>query len=161
MTPERTRDVPGSSRTPRPWGTVYFLRRRDEAVKIGYTSNLRQRMATLEKEHGPLEVVGTIPGDTPVEHRCHDIFASHRLFGGEWFRWRDDMQRVIDQGHTDGWETYSCQSCMVRFGAWESRDLCDPYCRVRQFFKRRALVLSLIDVRDDVPISDIRWGLRL
>src|SRR5690242_15358709 len=67
---------------PRPeQGLVYFIRHGDR-IKIGWTSNLKQRMANLPHD----EILGTVPGTMADEKRCHHAFAHLRANGREWFR---------------------------------------------------------------------------
>lgn len=63
---------------------VYFLRRGDGAIKIGFTVNLKSRMADISNGAGPLEVVATFAGGRQLEKLLHSHFAEHRLHG-EWF----------------------------------------------------------------------------
>lgn len=60
-------------------GVVYFVRFRDR-IKIGHTTNLRQRLRAFPVD----EVLLTIPGSVEDEARCHAAFA-HLRVQGEWF----------------------------------------------------------------------------
>lgn len=60
-------------------GTVYFIRFGDR-VKIGWTSNLTQRMADLPHD----EILGTVPGSMKDEKRAHAAWK-HLRITGEWF----------------------------------------------------------------------------
>jgi hypothetical protein len=59
---------------------VYMIRLGDR-VKIGFTTNLRQRMYDLPHE----EILAVVPGTVVDERRCHAAFA-HLRVAGEWFR---------------------------------------------------------------------------
>lgn len=66
-------------------GKVYVLRRSDGLIKIGYTSDFKNRLRVLSKAHGPLEVIRIIHGDKARERSLHNRFARQHQFG-EWFR---------------------------------------------------------------------------
>lgn len=70
-------------------GVVYFMRFGDR-VKIGFTTNLKQRMVDLPND----EVLGTVPGTFADEKRCHTAFA-HLRVNGEWFRAEPDLLEFI------------------------------------------------------------------
>lgn len=76
-------------------GRIYFLRRSDGLIKIGYTARLKDRMSALSKSHGTLEVVRVINGDRHREKRLHAQFARFHQFG-EWFRDGEDLRKEID-----------------------------------------------------------------
>lgn len=63
---------------------VYFVQRRDGAIKIGTTAHLRARLASLTREHGTLAVLGLMRGGFTEETQTHKRFEDARL-GGEWF----------------------------------------------------------------------------
>jgi hypothetical protein len=77
---------------------VYYLRRSDGAIKIGTTISLVQRKKQHEKEHGPLEVLATEPGDISVEKERLRKFSANKLLDGtlEWFRWSRDLATWIE-----------------------------------------------------------------
>lgn len=77
-----------------PDGSVYFIRFRD-LVKIGYTTNLPRRMASLPHD----EVLHVEPGTMADEKRCHLAFA-HLRGRGEWFRAEPDLLGFIDDLRT-------------------------------------------------------------
>lgn len=58
---------------------VYFVRLGNR-IKIGWSTNLAQRLSNLQPE----EVLAVIPGDTTLERELHRRFAKHRVVG-EWF----------------------------------------------------------------------------
>lgn len=63
---------------------VYFVRRADGAVKIGFCGDIERRLAELGRAHGDLELLATMPGDKRTEGHLHATFAAHAL-GEEWF----------------------------------------------------------------------------
>ena len=63
---------------------VYFLRRSDEAIKIGYSAQPKVRVTTLRGKHGDLEVLALMRGGRDEERALHSRFAMSRL-EGEWF----------------------------------------------------------------------------
>jgi transposase len=68
-------------------GVVYFLKNgtRDR-VKIGFTEDIRGRVASLQgASAGKVVVLGTIPGTRKTEMKMHARFAQYRQ-RGEWFR---------------------------------------------------------------------------
>jgi hypothetical protein len=70
---------------PRAKGTVYFVQYWD-AVKIGWTSNLPQRLLHLQAGlPEKLTLAFSMPGDILLERSLHTRFSSDRLHG-EWFR---------------------------------------------------------------------------
>ena len=67
---------------------VYFVKhRRQDPIKIGYSSNLKQRLIDLKisSPYG-MDLIGTIksPEAKNLESRIHKRLESHRL-SGEWF----------------------------------------------------------------------------
>lgn len=76
--------------------TVYYVRRADGLIKIGYTSrDLRYRLSNLRQEHGPLEVLATHKGGYAAEQANHRRFAALRVTG-EWFRPESALLAHID-----------------------------------------------------------------
>lgn len=66
-------------------GFVYFLRMGD-AVKIGFSGSLGQRIKTIQTAcPRPTEILCIIPGNYGTERYFHAHFAAHKL-QGEWFR---------------------------------------------------------------------------
>jgi len=84
---------------------VYYLRFRDQ-IKIGTSSNPRQRFAALRYD----ELLAFEPGDRSVERRRHQQFAAHRFAGTEWFASNAALLQHIDvlrSGVDDPWALYS------------------------------------------------------
>lgn len=71
-----------------PDSVVYYLRRANGDIKIGYSAQLPVRVATLTRTHGLLDLLGTEPGDWRLEYERHLQFRSSRADGPgqEWFR---------------------------------------------------------------------------
>lgn len=66
-------------------GLVYFLRAPGHAVKIGFTTNLSERVRTIQHSCPcRLILVGCLHGDLDLERLMKQRFAEHRLHG-EWF----------------------------------------------------------------------------
>lgn len=72
-----------------PTGWVYFVRIGD-LVKIGYTTNPKQRMTVLQ----PSDVMHLEPGTMQDERRCHLAF-DHLRVEGEMFRPDPDLLAFI------------------------------------------------------------------
>jgi hypothetical protein len=77
-------------------GQIYFLRRRDGLVKVGFTTNLPRRIASLSRSHGPLDVIRVINGDRRRENAIHGALRPSNEFG-EWFRDSDELRAFIAQ----------------------------------------------------------------
>lgn len=67
-------------------GLVYVAQRdSDDAVKVGWTSNIEDRLRYLRKEVGSsVCLLGALPGDKPKELRIHKALEGHRI-EGEWY----------------------------------------------------------------------------
>jgi hypothetical protein len=74
---------------------VYYLRREDGLIKIGFSARFRNRIIALTKEHGPLEVMTTHMGGHSEEAYMHRKFAALRVTG-EWFRAEPELLEHID-----------------------------------------------------------------
>lgn len=65
--------------------TVYFIERAGN-IKIGFTGNLKSRLAALGNSHpAKLTLLGSIPGTRYAEKEFHTRLAGFSV-GGEWFR---------------------------------------------------------------------------
>jgi hypothetical protein len=82
---------------------VYYIRFADR-VKIGTSSQPRQRLATLWHE----ELLAFERGGRTLEQRRHAEFADLRL-GGEWFRDDPRLREHIHaiRGDIDPWDAYA------------------------------------------------------
>lgn len=75
---------------------VYFIRRNDGAIKIGASSNVPQRLATLRGIVGAnIQLLATIPGGTKKEFELHKVFERYRI-EGEWFSPGIDLLAYIE-----------------------------------------------------------------
>lgn len=75
-----------------PRSVVYYLRRQDGAVKIGFTADLPARIERLTEVYGELVTLATEPGGKLLETQRHRQFDRWRLprqrhleGGSEWF----------------------------------------------------------------------------
>ncbi|WP_127524648.1 GIY-YIG nuclease family protein [Mesorhizobium sp. Z1-4] len=75
-------------------GKIYFVKRADGLVKIGFSASVSARIKHLSREHGTLEVVHMVAGDRAREKSIHHTFSSAREFG-EWFRLTHDDLAVV------------------------------------------------------------------
>lgn len=69
------------------FGVVYFARRTDGLIKIGYTTRPQQRYDRLAEQQGErLEILHEVESDSPyeLEQVAHRVFAEFRV-RGEWF----------------------------------------------------------------------------
>lgn len=73
---------------------VYFLRRADGLIKIGFSNTFATRLATLTKSHGPLEVLRLINGDRRRERSVQSRLKRHHEYG-EWFRDSEELRQAI------------------------------------------------------------------
>ena len=74
---------------------TYFLQRQDGLVKIGYSTNIPERKASLEIGSGPLVLLGMINGGAEVEKELHKHFAHARMFG-EWFKLTKNLAEYLN-----------------------------------------------------------------
>lgn len=81
---------------------VYFIER-DGFIKIGVTSNLRNRLHALSRGGqmpegmtvGPVDLLATMPGNISNESWLHRKFAQHRIPRTEWFYPADELTAFI------------------------------------------------------------------
>lgn len=73
-------------------GHVYFIQQGDGgSIKIGYSKNPAQRLASLQTGHSEsLHMRAIAPGSMAQERALHDRF-SHLRVSGEWFRPDEDL----------------------------------------------------------------------
>lgn len=65
---------------------VYFLRREDGMIKIGFTGGYKSRLSSLQSEHGKLQLLLAYAGTRREEREAHARFARERIRRSEWFR---------------------------------------------------------------------------
>lgn len=73
-------------------GVVYFIRIGEE-LKIGWTSNIKNRSNALQAD----AVLHVQPGTQHDEHEYHQQFNEHRTRGKEWFALNEDTQEKIQE----------------------------------------------------------------
>jgi hypothetical protein len=96
-TPERSvqRDVTIVQKAALKTTCVYFIEAAG-LVKIGYTQDLRMRMAGLQTgSPARLTLLATIPGDKSKEAELHIRFASDRKHG-EWFEFSAAIKAFLE-----------------------------------------------------------------
>lgn len=80
---------------------VYYLRLGDQ-VKIGTTTNLPRRMASLYVDHDPEALLATESGGRAVEAERHGQFAAERVYANrELFRLSPRLAAHIDELRLD------------------------------------------------------------
>jgi hypothetical protein len=62
-------------------GVIYYLQNGDR-IKVGYASNLAQRMRTYPPN---AEILAVHPGTLADEQRIHAELSAHRAAGREWY----------------------------------------------------------------------------
>lgn len=73
------------ARSPGVHGWTYFIRI-DDAIKIGFASNFKKRISSLQTSHQkPIEVLAVVPASLVDEFKTHQLFA-HLRIRGEWFQ---------------------------------------------------------------------------
>jgi hypothetical protein len=77
-------------------GYVYFLRA-GNTVKIGFSTNLRQRQEKLRNGNSfPVFICKYVKGCRSVERSFHKRFAEYRL-RGEWFDLRGSLAKYLER----------------------------------------------------------------
>jgi hypothetical protein len=77
--------------------TVYFAQTRIDLtkVKIGWTTNLESRQATMSVSvPGGISIMATLDGGKETEEYLHGLFEKDRV-GGEWFNLSDELRSFI------------------------------------------------------------------
>ena len=75
---------------------VYFVASGENAVKIGVTDDVLDRMKALETASPlPLTLLAVMPGDQETEYDLHRAFAALRI-SGEWFRFEGPLKRLVE-----------------------------------------------------------------
>jgi hypothetical protein len=89
---DRVSEQPGGK------AVVYFVQsaKASAAVKIGYTTNLPNRLVGLKQTYncGELETLLVLPGTRELEQHLHAMFA-HLRIDGEWFHPGEDLLTFI------------------------------------------------------------------
>jgi len=85
--------------------SIYFiLGAGTEKVKIGYSTNVKERLSGLQiGSPVKLLVIGSFPGEFEHEARLHKFLEKYRSHG-EWFYMADEVIDVIELANSQGWE---------------------------------------------------------
>lgn len=76
---------------------VYFIKRPDGCIKIGYSHDPIQRKSQLQTQYEcEMTLLATIKGARIKEREMHEHFASFRV-SGEWFEPSDELISFIDK----------------------------------------------------------------
>lgn len=77
---------------------IYFIfDKKSQSIKIGYSSNPSQRLATLQVGNSnQLRLIKTIKGGVDIEHRLHDKFKTLKI-NGEWFQASQELLQFINE----------------------------------------------------------------
>jgi hypothetical protein len=66
-------------------GFIYLFQAKD-AVKLGFSTNVEQRLANLSRWPGELKVIATISGTVETEKTIHQkLQETGRYLGNEWY----------------------------------------------------------------------------
>jgi hypothetical protein len=65
---------------------IYYLRREDGMIKIGVTGSYKNRLKSLQSEHGKLQLLLAYSGTRQEEREAHRQFYRERIRRSEWFR---------------------------------------------------------------------------
>ena len=98
---------------------IYFIRcGTDGPIKIGWTANLKERLANLQSAN-PAELVllGSRSGTQEQEKELHARFASQRL-RGEWFSWSLELE-VEARGGSIAELKFSEAAKLLRCKEWQ------------------------------------------
>lgn len=75
--------------------TVYFVGSEEGPVKIGFTTELPNRLRSLRNSSPvPLKLLASIPGTRETEKEYHCRFSGYRLHG-EWFERSEAIEDEI------------------------------------------------------------------
>lgn len=74
-------------------GWIYYIRI-DDTIKIGYTSDLEQRI----RQYPPnATLLALEPGTPKIERARHSLFHAHLAYGREWFKINTELDTWIQQ----------------------------------------------------------------
>lgn len=79
---------------------VYFVRRSDGLIKIGFSNNIAKRKKELQTGAGPLTTLLTLPGDWALEQALHRKFQMSHAYN-EWFNPTPDLLEYIEQQRSE------------------------------------------------------------
>lgn len=93
---------------------IYVLLNTNNAIKIGKTTNIQQRIQELSGSNGGGEKISKVYCSPPtwisvMETFCHEHFYSYRIPGTEWFKgydleYEDVVAWVDSQFQTDSYK---------------------------------------------------------
>jgi hypothetical protein len=80
---------------------IYFIDNGAGAIKIGFTTNLDQRMAAFRTTLPGMTLIASMEGSRGHERTLHDLLSDHHI-SGEWFTdcaaVRESINRAIAEG---------------------------------------------------------------
>ena len=86
-------DAPGSK--------VYFVSGDDQFIKIGFTTDLKKRIASLNTASPrALRVRLVLDGSLELEQELHTKFSRYRA-NGEWFHFSEEIRQYIEDNSLD------------------------------------------------------------
>lgn len=113
---------------------VYFIREGD-AIKIGFSENVKVRFAGLQSgHHGSLELLGTIAAPVDIEQAILAKF-DHLRIRGEWFRAEPELLEFIKSGGRD-------LCCLPPVGAVTVKDFAEISKVFGRWHKKRLKIFS-------------------
>jgi len=84
---------------------VYFILNGNR-VKIGTTTNLRNRVRTLALK--PRNVIACVPGNRQREDEMHAMFSKLRIDGTEWFSFEGPLVDAVNDWHARAMDLRRC-----------------------------------------------------
>lgn len=81
---------------------IYFLRRKDGVIKIGFTDMLGERLTHLRVKYPSIELLGRMEGDRQTEYGLHRRFEEYLIEGREWFTDCPSIQEYIAANTVSG-----------------------------------------------------------
>lgn len=91
---------------------IYFISAEpDGPIKIGYASNPKKRIASLQTaHHQQLKLLKVIPGTLQAEAALHALFKNDRI-KGEWFKRSPSLLSFIESD--DAWKSAVADEDMI------------------------------------------------
>jgi hypothetical protein len=132
---------------------VYFLRRADGLIKIGTTFRFAQRLETLIKSHGPLEVIRVINGDRQRERSIHRLFHVHHEYG-EWFRPSAELLAAIPKLEDGFLVSVTKDDAKAEWIAAEQEFMAEVVAKAKQLVKLRIMRQRLTQEQAITAIND-------
>jgi hypothetical protein len=78
---------------------VYFLQMK-KGIKIGFSSNLKDRVGSMAKHEKKPYLLGIVDGDLDDEQRIHWRFA-HQRIAGEIFKNSEEIRDFVEERMTE------------------------------------------------------------